>query len=1411
MKKCLLNAILMAMFMMVATLAWGQSIFYEEPFDTNAGWTLEPNWSVTGGALQLSWSPSVTNYDMSATSPNIILPTSAGDMIVSQYINEYGGQGNPPETYEIIAVSGGTSTVLWTYSEDTSWGTSGGTDLTLSLAPFAGQTIQLKFRATGATTFNFNYWYIYDIKAYASLNTDLAATSITGSSTPAINNAHPYVISVHNTGLNTVSDYTVKLMQTGNVELGSVNGTSLAPQGTTQFTIPWTPATLGETQIWGKIVATGDENPNNNETEHFIVSVMEAGLLVTEIGTGTATNTNTGAPAPYGTFYKAFRQQMLYKAADFYAAGAIPGTISALAFNVQNLLTCAPMPNYTIRLKHTDQEALGTSFEAGEYTTVWQRPSYMPTVAWNMHSFDQPFFWNGTSNLIVEVVTDVIPGSWTYNALTYCSDTTFSSSLRFQSDSSSGSTGSTGTVSNSRPNIRFFMVPSGGDPVFMVNPSTHNFGDTNLGGSRSQNFTIINAGGGTLGINQISIAGSGAFELSNLPVFPAALETAQTAVFTVTYTPNSLSQDTATITITDDQDNRHVIGGNRDTHTIAVSGAGVNDITVGDGSQTARMPMDFYYKSSLFETIYTIDEMSNFVGMITGIRFYNQFSTNLTAMPTKIWLGSTAQTDLAADWIPSSQLTQVFDGFVDFPAGENVITITFPEPYMHLDGGNLVMMVNRPLDGSYYSSSDLFKTQTVGSNRSRNMSSDSTDYDPANPSGGSANGVFPKTTFVVIPGGVGHITGTVLGADASPLAGVQVYVDLRAYTTVTDAQGQFTIPNVLPNDFACTFSRHGYVTQIIDITLEENETEVMNVNMNLMAQVDVTGSILASDTGGGIAGAIINLVGYENYSGSSLGNGSFSIPTVFANQSYAYSISAAGYNSTNGIIDVTGTNHDMGNITLSEIAYAPNSVQAETNAAFNAVNLVWNAPDPNAVEITESFEAITFPPTGWSQTITNAGPVNPIGVFPTWCNFGTINISGSGNVTPTEGSKQAGLWWDYTHQDEWLFTPSFNCPPDAYLSFDTYAKLGTPDGGHYYVKVSSDGGSTWTALWDASAGAVGENHYEIPITVDLATYAGAGIKLAFHAQDPDTDDGLWNEWFIDNIYIGNFAETLRFAGAELSSARGINSNARAALEIPARSTNRTLVGYKVWRFTVGQENNESSWSPLTDEMVTTLNFEDQDWSTLPNSNYKWAVKAIYTADVISAPAFSNPLIKEVVSGNIVGFVRKPNNQGIADATITVAGGFSATTNSAGAYIMNVPAGIYSVTANAAGYSALTYEDITVTPNQNTTVNFVMSPVSTEDEIMPVTVTALRGNYPNPFNPETTISYDIKDASNVRLDLYNVKGQLVRSLVNQDQAAGRYKVVFNGRDAKGNPLSSGIFLYRFTAGAYSSTRKMMLME
>ncbi|MCB5265732.1 MAG: carboxypeptidase regulatory-like domain-containing protein [Candidatus Cloacimonetes bacterium] len=265
-------------------------------------------------------------------------------------------------------------------------------------------------------------------------------------------------------------------MQAGGVELASVPGTPINNMQTLEFTLPWTPTVVGETQLYGKVVMAGDLNPSNDETPMLTVVVMESGLLVAEIGNGTGTNTNTGAPSTYGTWYKAFRQQLLYTADEFYAAGAAPGLISALAFNVQDLLTCQAMPNYTIRLKNTDQTALGTAFEAGEYTTVWHNDLFMPVVGWNLHNLIEPFFWDGSSNLLVEIVTDMIPGSYSYNALTYLTPTSFASSLRFQSDSANGSTGTTGSTANSRTNARFFMiledmgsmngiVTAGGDPL----------------------------------------------------------------------------------------------------------------------------------------------------------------------------------------------------------------------------------------------------------------------------------------------------------------------------------------------------------------------------------------------------------------------------------------------------------------------------------------------------------------------------------------------------------------------------------------------------------------------------------------------------------------------------------------------------------------------------------------------------------------------------------------------------------------------------------------------------------------------------------------------------------------------------------------------------------------------------------
>ncbi|KAF5032445.1 Carboxypeptidase regulatory-like domain protein [anaerobic digester metagenome] len=259
-----------------------------------------------------------------------------------------------------------------------------------------------------------------------------------------------------------------------------------------------------------------------------------------------------------------------------------------------------------------------------------------------------------------------------------------------------------------------------------------------------------------------------------------------------------------------------------------------------------------------------------------------------------------------------------------------------------------------------------------------------------------------------------------------------------------------------------------------------------------------------------------------------------------------------------------------------------------------------------------------------------------------------------------------------------------------------------------------------------------------------------------------------------------------------------------------RTDNRLLTGYNVYRLMAGQEANEAQWVLLTDEMISATNFNDTSWEGLPNGTYRWGIKAVYTAGVTSGAAFSNPLQKENQFGTIVGFVRRSNNQGIANATVA-AGEYSATTNTAGAYSLVLPVGVYDVTVSANGFTPQTFNDIVVAPNQNTTLNVILIPVSNEDNISPVTATALKGNMPNPFNPETTIRYDILDPCIVNIEVYNLKGQKVRTLLNEAKTSGRHSVVFDAKDDRGNMLSSGVYFYRFTAGSYTSTRKMLLME
>jgi len=92
-----------------------------------------------------------------------------------------------------------------------------------------------------------------------------------------------------------------------------------------------------------------------------------------------------------------------------------------------------------------------------------------------------------------------------------------------------------------------------------------------------------------------------------------------------------------------------------------------------------------------------------------------------------------------------------------------------------------------------------------------------------------------------------------------------------------------------------------------------------------------------------------------------------------------------------------------------------------------------------------------------------------------------------------------------------------------------------------------------------------------------------------------------------------------------------------------------------------------------------------------------------------------------------------------------------------------------------------------------------------------TVYSLSQNFPNPFNPTTTIEYSIPKAGLTSLDVYNIAGQKVRTLVNETQSASFYKVVWDGRNDNGESVATGMYFYKLVSGNYSKIVKMTLMK
>ncbi len=101
--------------------------------------------------------------------------------------------------------------------------------------------------------------------------------------------------------------------------------------------------------------------------------------------------------------------------------------------------------------------------------------------------------------------------------------------------------------------------------------------------------------------------------------------------------------------------------------------------------------------------------------------------------------------------------------------------------------------------------------------------------------------------------------------------------------------------------------------------------------------------------------------------------------------------------------------------------------------------------------------------------------------------------------------------------------------------------------------------------------------------------------------------------------------------------------------------------------------------------------------------------------------------------------------------------------------------------------------------------------SQSSETAPAENKLTAGSYPNPFNPATQIAYTLNVSGNVRIKIYNITGQLIRTFDQGYQSAGNYVVSWDGRSESGDITASGVYLYRIEAGSYNITNRMVLLK
>lgn len=412
-------------------------------------------------------------------------------------------------------------------------------------------------------------------------------------------------------------------------------------------------------------------------------------------------------------------------------------------------------------------------------------------------------------------------------------------------------------------------------------------------------------------------------------------------------------------------------------------------------------------------------------------------------------------------------------------------------------------------------------------------------------------------------------------------------------------------------------------------------------------------------------------------------------------------------------------------------------------------------------------------------------------------------------ITPFSGTKLWATGLNSNYDDlvqYYLYSPEYYLKENSQLSFMHYYELDNGQDG-VNVSISVDNGLTWELMTpldgydntsipglDNQPGWTGESSVWTNALFDLSNYANQKIMIRFRLGSDDNYNS--RGWYIDDFTISNVHQKTGFIQGTV-----ILSSIVSPTEVELFATNnfasnpdefgayRIYLPYGTHSLTANLDFHRSSTSHnlaiTVEQPILNRDFTLIDMPPVSN---------------LSSTLSEDKTVFDMSWNAPEAAILNPQNYRVYRKFDS--GPYDVVQES----LNMVYHEVYSIEGKYLYYVAAIYDGIEGEPTM-----IDPDPPSNEDDLSPQLVTALDTNYPNPFNPSTTINFSLAKPGKASIRIYNTKGQLVKNLISGEFNAGYHNVVWNGRDDKDKPVASGMYFYRMETNDFKKTRKMVLMK